>query len=84
MEVPRLGFKLEVRPLAYTTATATLGSQLHLDPHHSSWQGQMPQILMDSSWIHFHCTMKRTPVLSVLFTQCIIVLEPTSVGNVLG
>ena len=41
MEVPRLGVELELQLLAYTTATATPGPGLVLDPHHSSWQHQI-------------------------------------------
>ena len=36
MEVPRLGVKLELQLLAYTTATATLGPSQVCDLHHSS------------------------------------------------
>ena len=32
MESPRLGVELELQPVAYTTATATTGSELHLQP----------------------------------------------------
>ena len=41
MEVPRLGVKLELQPLAYTTgpATAMQDPSLICDLHHSSWQG---------------------------------------------
>ena len=38
MEVPRLGFGLELQLPAYTTATATLGPSCTCDLHHSSWQ----------------------------------------------
>ena len=38
MEVPRLGIKLELQLLAYTTATATWNPSLICDPYHSSQQ----------------------------------------------
>ena len=37
-EVPRLGVKLELQPLAYTTATATRDPSCTCDPHSSSRQ----------------------------------------------
>ena len=37
MEVPRLGVKLELQLLAYTTAMATLDLSHVCYPHHSSW-----------------------------------------------
>ena len=38
MEVPRLGVKLELQLLAYTTATATLDLTCSSDLHCSFWQ----------------------------------------------
>ena len=38
MKVPRLGVELELKPLAYATATATQDLSHVCDPHHSSWQ----------------------------------------------
>ena len=38
MEVPGLGFQLELEPLAYATATAMLDLSRVYDPHHSSQQ----------------------------------------------
>ena len=59
MEVPRRGVKLELRLLAYSTATATWDLSHIRDLHHSSWQHQilnMPseardriRVLMDTS-----------------------------------
>ena len=37
-EVPRLGVKLELYPLAYGTATAMLNQSHVCDAHRSSWQ----------------------------------------------
>ena len=57
MEVLRLGVKLEMQVLAYTTATQD-PSQV-CNPHHSSWQRQILNplsgacILMDTSQINF-------------------------------
>ena len=38
MEVPRLGIKMELQPLAYTTAIAMLDLSYIFDLYHSSWQ----------------------------------------------
>jgi len=38
MEAPRIGVKLELRPPAYTTATATPDPNRICDLHHSSQQ----------------------------------------------
>ena len=73
MEVPRLGVKWELWPLAYTTAPATpdLSHICHL--HHSSRQRQVPNplskagdrtcILMDTSQVHFLWATMRTPLI---------------------
>ena len=60
MEVPRLGVKVELQVLAYTTAAAM--QDLSRALHHSSWQSQIlnplikardqTRILMDISWVH--------------------------------
>ena len=57
MEFPRLGVKLELQPLAYTTATATPDPNCVCDLHHSSRQYRIltywvrPGIEPLSSWI---------------------------------
>ena len=69
MEVPRLGVKSELLLQAYTTATATPDPSLVCNLHHSSRRIPEPLgkarnrtcILMDASWIHFHCTTTGTP-----------------------
>ena len=76
MEVPRPGIQSELQPLAYTTATAMPDLSLVCDLHHSSKQCWILNplsevrdrtcILMDTSQIHFHCTMAGTLTLSVL------------------
>ena len=64
MEVTRLGVELELKPLAYTIATAMLGPSLVCNLHHSSRQHQILNplneardwtcVLMDASQIRFH------------------------------
>ena len=63
MEVPKLGVKSELQPLAYATATAIATPDLSRisDLHHSLWQHQTLNplsrargqtcILMDTSWV---------------------------------
>ena len=48
MEVPRLGVKLELQLLAYTTATATPDPSGVFDLPHSSWQCQIPNPLSEA------------------------------------
>ena len=70
MEVPRLGVKWELQPLAYTTATALWDPNHVFDLQHSSWQcwilnplskaRDWTHIIMVTSRIHFRCTMTRT------------------------
>ena len=45
MEVPRLGVKLELQLLAYTTATATPDLSHVFDLHHRSWQRRILNLL---------------------------------------
>ena len=69
MEVPRPGVKSELQLLAYATAMPDVSCVCDL--HHSSQQYWSPEllseardwthILMDTSWIHFHCTTRGTP-----------------------
>ena len=64
MEVPRLGIGLEVKLLAYATATATWDLNHVCDLHHSSRQHRIPnplveardqtRILMDISLVRYH------------------------------
>ena len=71
MEVPRLGVKSELQLLATATATATQDPSHVCDLYHSSRQRQIPvpqsdardqtHILMDTSRIRFHCTIRGTP-----------------------
>ena len=42
MKIPRLGVKLELQPLAYTTDTAMPDPRCVCDPHYSSRQCQIP------------------------------------------
>ena len=62
MEVPRLGVKLELQLLGYTTATATWDLSRVCDLHYSSWQcwvlnslneaRNQTHNLMDTIWVH--------------------------------
>ena len=65
MEVPRLGVKLELQPLVYTTATATPDLSHECDLHHSSWQHRIlnplseeargqTHVFVDTSRVHYH------------------------------
>ena len=63
MEIPRVGVELELRLLAYVTATVTQDLNHVCDLHHSSWQSQILnplskardriRNLMVPSWIRF-------------------------------
>ena len=63
MEVPRLRAESELKPPAYTSATAMPDPGLICDLHHSSWQRQILNplseardqtwVLMDARQIHF-------------------------------
>ena len=71
MEVPRLGVKLELQLLAYTTATATQNLSRVCNLHQSSQPRRIlntlseardgTRNLMDPSRIHFCCAMTGTP-----------------------
>ena len=64
MDVPRLGVKLELQLLAYTTATVTPDLSHVCNLHHILQQCQILNplsgardltcILIDTSWVHFH------------------------------
>ena len=70
MEVSRLGVDSELQLSAYTTATAMRDPSCTCDLHHRSWQSLIPNplsevrdrtcVLMDTSWIHFHCITMET------------------------
>ena len=70
MEVPRLGVESELRLPAYTTDKAMPDLSHIYDLHHSSQQCQILNplskaknrtcILLDTSWIRFHCTTTGT------------------------
>ena len=71
MEIRRLGVKLELQMLAYTTATATQDPSHVCDLHHSSWQHWILNLLSEArdrtrklmvpSQILFLCAMMGTP-----------------------
>ena len=73
MEVPSLGMESEPQLPAYATATATRDPSRVFNLHHCSWQHQVPgplsdardgnRNLMDTSQIHFCCSLMGTPVL---------------------
>ena len=64
MEVPRLGVKLELQLLAYTTATAMPYPSRVCNLRHGSRQRgilnplskarDQARVLMDTSWVHYH------------------------------
>ena len=72
MKFPRWGTKLELQLPVYTTATSMWDLCRVFDLHHSSWQCWIPDllsearartcVLMDTSQIHFCCTMLGTPI----------------------
>ena len=76
MKVPRLGVKMELQLLAYTTATTKQGLSHVCSLHHSSWQRWIPHplneardrthILMDTSRVHYLCITVGTPTSSCL------------------
>ena len=48
MEIPRLGVKLELQLLAYTTAPATWDPSWVFNLHHSSQQCRIPDLLSEA------------------------------------
>ena len=78
MEVPGLEIKSELQLLAYHTATETRDLSYVYNLHHSSqlWipdplsqASDQTHILMDTSWVLFHCTTKGTPpCISLIFS----------------
>ena len=50
VKVPRLGAKLELQLLAYTTATATPDWSHVCDLHHSSWQHRILNLLSEARY----------------------------------
>ena len=73
MEVPGLETESELQLLATASATAMWDLSHNCDLHYSSWQCWIPDplrkasdrtcILMDTSWIHFHCATTGTLML---------------------
>ena len=71
MEVPRLGVESKLQLPAYATVTAMSDLSHVYDLPHISWQCWILNplsksrdwtcILMDTSWIRFHCPKKGTP-----------------------
>ena len=71
MEVPRLGVELELKLLAYATATAMWDPGGVCDLHHDSWQLRIinplcetrdqARILMDTSQVCYHLATRGTP-----------------------
>ena len=71
VEVLRLGGESELQLSAYTTATATLGSELRLQPtpqltamldvNPPSKARDQTRILTDISWVRFRCPTMGTP-----------------------
>ena len=76
MEVPRLGVTSKLQLPAYSTAIGKPDLNHVCNLHHSSWQCQILNplsetrdrtcILMETSWIHFHCTTMGTPSIHYL------------------
>lgn len=82
MKVPRLGVKLELQLLAYTTTIAMweLSPGHNLD--HSSWQRWIlnplstardpTHVLMDTSWVRYRRTITRTPGIQQEFFENLV------------
>ena len=76
MEVPRLGVKLELQLLAYTTATTMPDPSRVCSLHHGSQQCWILNPLsgardwtcglMDTSWVCYHWAMAETPIVRFL------------------
>ena len=77
MEVPGLGFELELQLQAYTTATAMSDLSCVCDLHCSLWQCQIlnapskardrTHILMDTSWVLNWLSHDGTPTVSYFY-----------------
>ena len=75
MEFPRLGVELELEPPACTIATATPNMSGVCDLHHSSWQGQILNllsearnriwVLVDTRQIFFRWATTGTPEITI-------------------
>ena len=74
MEVPKLGVKSELQLLAHATATAVQDLSHICDLHPSSRQHWIlnplskaeDQVLVDTSWVRYHCATTGTPKFSNL------------------
>ena len=77
IDVPKLGVESELRPLVYTTSTATPDPSRVWDLHHGSQQhgilnplseaGDWTHNLMIPSWIRFRCTTMGIPESLIFF-----------------
>ena len=93
MEVPRLVVESELQLPPYGTATATekRDPSRFCDLYHSLWQRQIlnplskardgTRILMDTSWIRFHCTMTRILKESNILKSIPIIPKTGLTGN---
>ena len=79
MEVPRLGFELELQLPAYTTATATQDLSRTFDLHPSSWQHRIlnplteardrTHNLVDTSQVCYRRATMGTPAVSASYEK---------------
>ena len=89
MEFPRLGVKLELQVLVYTTATAVPDLSYICDIQHSSQIRQTinplnkarywAHVLMDASQFHYHCATTEFPfffIFILLIQDCYGYFEP--------
>ena len=77
---PRLGIKSVLQLPAYATARAAQDLSHICNLYHTSWRCQIldllsevrnrTHILMDISWVHFHCTTTGTPNQHVYLLHC--------------